>query len=476
MRKAAGVMISLAVLLSLDALLPRAGWMPAPLVTKSVLEARWWPASPPESKPDEVATTGVDEEAEEAVPPPPRKLPEPVKPTVVVASAPTPAPAPAKPVAPAPEKPAVAKAVVAHVKSFVAPPSAGWDDFRQRLDELEAGKRTKVRVIQLGDSEIAGDWVSRTVRHAFSQRWGEGGPGFALALAPWPWYAREGFKHEDPTGFTVKSFVFGSTTDGNYGPGGVAFDSSRKGASATLQIESPPPACEISFHYATMPDGGEIDIFADDRKLDHVTTAGPERGPAVKRYTLDACPSRLTATVVTSAKARLFGWTVESSTPGVVWSSLGVVSASAGHLRHYGTEQLVKALDELRPDLIVLSYGLNIVHTGVPPASSERGTFESILADLRMGMKDARCLAVSPYPVVVSQDGELSPSGAVAILAKYQRQAAGDAGCAFLDRELLAGGPQSGLKWLESKPRLLSGDYVHLTAAGSEHVGRQMAS
>ena len=67
------------------------------------------------------------------------------------------------------------------------------------------------------------------------------------------------------------------------------------------------------------------------------------------------------------------------------------------------------------------------------------------------------------------------PSPSLPILTRQQRQAAAEAGCAFLDREQLAGGPKAALKWLEAKPRILSGDYTHLTTVGAEKVGREMA-
>jgi lysophospholipase L1-like esterase len=478
MKKAVQLLIGVGVLLLIDAVLPRATWMPPALVTKNTFDARWWPSTPPAP----AATLVVDDLSDDEDEPAPKVIPTPPPPPVVVAETkgqPTVvvamAPAKPAPVAKAPRKTKPVQ-VEALPNSFVAPAIAGWDDFRARLAELEEGKRSKVRVVQLGDSEIAGDWVSRTLRRQFGNRYGEGGLGFSLAMAPWPWYWREGYRHTEPNGFLVKSFVFGKSADGNYGPGGIGFDSTHKGASATIVVEDPPEGgCEISFHYGTNPNGGDVDVFADAEKLERVSTVGPERLPAVKRYTLKECPEKLTATAATDAKVRIFGWSIESTKPGVVWSSLGVVSANAANLQHYSAAQLTQALQDLRPDLIVLGYGLNLVHTGQPPPSAERATFKAILSELRDGLKDARCLAISPYPIVVSQDGNLSASTAVSILARYQREAAEEVGCAFLDRERLSGGPEMGLKWLDSKPRLLSGDYVHLTEKGSERLGRQMA-
>jgi hypothetical protein len=481
MAKALRVLLGVCVLLGLDAALPRPGWLPPPLLSRSYLQAHLWHHDTTPA-PTLVADSSGPDAAEEEESPPRQDvthaLPPPIPASNLRHAALVGPPAP--PGTPLFQRgwAAVrrAEADSRPADAFVAAPNAGWDDFRGRLAELEAGQRTKVRVVQLGDSEIAGDWVSRTLRKQFGRRYGEGGPGFALALAPWPWYWREGYVHARPDGFAVRNFVFGHQGDGNYGPGGIGFDSTRKGASATVRLQKPPPgSCEVAFHYGTSADGGDVSVSADGAELDRMPTAGADRTPLVKHYTLKTCPGQLTATALSDKTVRIFGWSVESSRPGIVWSSLGVLSASASHLHHYSRAQLVQALENLRPDLVVVGYGLNLVHSGQAPPRSERALFESLLGEMREGLPEARCLALSPYPIVVSQDGALEPSAAVSVLARYQREAALQAGCAFLDRERMAGGPSTGLRWLESKPRYLSGDYVHLTEIGSEHMGMQIA-
>ena len=51
------------------------------------------------------------------------------------------------------------------------------------------------------EAGIAGDDVATTIRKAFVKRYGDAGPGFALAASPWDWYRREHFNHELPDGF-----------------------------------------------------------------------------------------------------------------------------------------------------------------------------------------------------------------------------------------------------------------------------------
>jgi lysophospholipase L1-like esterase len=82
---------------------------------------------------------------------------------------------------------------------------------------------------------------------------------------------------------------------------------------------------------------------------------------------------------------------------------------------------------------------------------------------------------MSPYPIAYAEGDQISPSPSTARLARIQRQVAQEQGCAFLDRLALEGGPKMAIRWLNTKPRILSGDYVHLTNQGSEKVGTDVA-
>ena len=76
-----------------------------------------------------------------------------------------------------------------------------------------------------------------------------------------------------------------------------------------------------------------------------------------------------------------------------------------------------------------------------------------------------------PYPVATKIKGnwELSPTVAKVIAA--QAKAARKNGCAFIDRFQELGGREALKAWRGKRPRLLSGDNVHLTREGSKRMG-----
>jgi len=344
-----------------------------------------------------------------------------------------------------------------------------------KVRAVQAGARSKARVVQLGDSEIAGDRFVSTLRADVAARIGLGGPGFALAAPPWHWYRRTGFATLAGPGFRARSFVFAKGNGGNFGPGGVAFDAVADDArvDATLEPAMTGGGCSVDLVYATQPGGGTLQIFADEQPVGTVSLDSEEE-VAAWHHTATRCPRKLSARVQ-RRPARVFGWSVASTSRGVVWTSLGTVGANATALSRYAPGRLGEALALLQPDLVVATYGLNLTGHGAPVPRSEGEQLQRVMAEIRARRPDTACLVMSPYPVLVDTEGTLAPSPSTKHLATIQRRAARAAGCLFLDRERLMGGPDVAVDWLNRKPRYLSGDYVHLTPEGASFVSRSVS-
>jgi lysophospholipase L1-like esterase len=353
---------------------------------------------------------------------------------------------------------------------------ATWLAFLDKVHAVQDGARDKVRVVQLGDSEIAGDRFVSTLRADTAARLGLGGPGFALAAPPWHWYRRAGFATLSSSGFRGRSFVFAKGNDGNFGPGGVAFDAEDDDAriEATLDPSLRSGGCTVELVYGASPAGGVVEIMLDGSVRGVVELAGEEAVRVWRSSVLSPCPQALAARVL-RRPARLFGWSVESLHHGIVWTSLGTVGANASALARYGVGRLGQALATLQPDLVVATYGLNLTGHGAAVPRTEGEQLKRLMNEVRALRPDTACLVMSPYPVLVDKDGALTPSTSTKHLATIQRRAAEAAGCVFLDRERFVGGPQKALEWFHQKPRYLSGDYVHLTPEGASFLARSVS-
>jgi lysophospholipase L1-like esterase len=366
-----------------------------------------------------------------------------------------------------------------HTTGWQPPPGLppAWQRLARKLHEREVQHTGIVRVVHFGDSEIAGDYVTGTLRARFGNRYGLAGPGFVLASQAWPTYLRTGWRVAD-TGWKSSAYVYGALKSGQYGPAGVALEAPAS-SSAQVALESPPKgACEVQFFHQTQPTGAKVQLLADKTVYAEVDTQVESQGEsrvAVHRHTFERCPRLLTVKTLPGRSAQVYGWNVEAASGGVLWSSMGVIAARSTQLTLYDDANLRESIAALAPDLLVLSFDLNNASVADAPNATYDRRLRLALRKIRAGLGDGACLVVGPYSVGLVDGGAVKASPTTAKVAKRQREAALDAGCAFLDRFELAGGAAATERWLQHKPKLLSGDYVHLTAAGSTFMGNTLA-
>lgn len=403
-------------------------WAPEPLLTPQAALPLLRPVRPPEPR---------------AVPSPPVALPAPVV---------VPAVAPARP--------------------GEDPAEGSWSGALDAFRDLEAGGRGHVRVVHLGDSEIVADGPTAVIRRRLTARFGHGGLGYAAATSPVRWYQVEGWTHRAGQGVQARTFPLGTAGTGRFGPGGVAFEA-QAGAFSTVTLRHARVGrCRLRFFYDRMPAGGEIELLLDGVSVARSSSDGPPE-LAAETLEVDRCPTDLSWRNH-GAYSRVFGWSVEYPGPGVVYSTLGVVGAQLRHLLHYEPGHLAESLAALEPDLVVLGYGLNLASMQVPPPPSYARDVATVLDRLRRGVPSAACLIVGPYPVGKPEGSHPEARNARRLTA-MQREAAEAAGCAFVDRFHLAGGAPAVARWRATYPRILSGDYRHLTHHGSERMGEALA-
>lgn len=370
---------------------------------------------------------------------------------------------------------AVPDATAAEIEDERPAPTT-WAGFVDKLRELERGERSKVRVIHLGDSELVADGTAGALRRVLAARFGLGGLGFSLPMLPLPWYLREHLTIKEGVGAKSYSYPHGRLRGGMYGPGGVAFDAAAGTHGWVVARHPQPGPCTITLFFAYQPSGGHVHVFGDGRELIDADTSGAERlGTARKRVT--SCPRELEL-ATSKRQTRFFGWSIDYDTRGIVWSNLGVISAQIPQLDHYAPGHLAEAMGALEPDLVVMTYGLNLAASSALPPAQYRFVVEEQIARIRRGTPNAACLVTGPYPVghARKDSGHNPESKNAAIISERQREAAEAAGCVFLDRFSLAGGARAASRWVAARPKLLSGDYHHLTVEGGERMGRAMAA
>jgi lysophospholipase L1-like esterase len=349
---------------------------------------------------------------------------------------------------------------------------ASWAQLRARLSS-----GAPIRAVHLGDSEIAGDAVASRIRAVLAERLGDAGPGFVLAAQSYSYYQRAGFRVSSPKGFTFRSALDGKKGR-VLGLGGMAFDAERAGASLSVRVQDVEGPCTVRFHYLEQPRGGTVAISADGKPVASLSTGGDAEAPKRAQWDFEQCPRSLSLTAA-RLPVKVHGWDVRRAGPGVSWSALGIVASSVTRLvGREGAPHLVKSVATLEPDLVVLGFGLNVVGRGwfESITAAEEKNLRALLEVLRAELPGTACVVMTPYPLVERFADVPTQSDLVHRLVERLRPVAVEAGCSFIDREALAGGPARALQWRTAKRRLLSTDNIHLTPAGADVVGEQVAN
>lgn len=395
-------------------------------------------------------------------------------PEVVAAAEPTPLP----PEARLPQRPpAVATPLVL--------PEGALDRFFESLAAAEDGEPGRVvRALHWGDSTIAADGITGTVRERMQERFGDGGPGFLAVHADPRWQIRPGVLRVQDGAWESLTITFGGAETPRYGLAGNVSTSGPEGEiTATLggrKIEGKrQPLHRFDVHYQLQPGGGTVTVKPRGHrgavlKTDHDTVRDRFRE-------LPAAQGATTLWVKThgDGPVTFYGVALETEGPGVTWETLGVAGSSIGSMTAYQAKYHMKSQVERRdPGLVVYQTGGNeLTYPSLLKGDGElyEESYLKVLDKLRAGAPDASCLLIGPLDQATRSRGNVVSKDNLDRMIRVQKRAAAAAGCAFWDARAAMGGEGAFARWLNHEPRYAWTDLIHLNGDGLELVGHSLA-
>lgn len=340
------------------------------------------------------------------------------------------------------------------------------------LATLEAGQSERARIVWLGDSHTASDFMTGPLRSSLQTRFGDGGPGFVPLSLPHVRNVlvatkRDGAWTCDP-GSPASSRP---QLDGMFGLAGQRCTASA-GASVTGSFFRATPnelSWEIVFRFPGKR--GEFEIAADTTKPALVrapssATNGEvrERRSSLLSYGIDANASESVRVRVTEGPVQVFGAFVEAKSPGLVLDAFGINGARSNTPMGWNESGLVGELEERQPDLLVLAYGTNEASDSVD-LQRYRDAYARLVSIVNGFPKGTSCLLFGP----TARRDPVAQLRTAAVDA-FQRKTATELGCAYVSVLSLMGGDDGFVTWARSKPALATKDGVHLTKAGYERL------
>lgn len=352
------------------------------------------------------------------------------------------------------------------------------DALRQFYDALEhtasEERGALTRVGHYGDSSIATDLITYTMRRRLQQRFGDGGHGFMLVARGTMPYLHRDVTHRASAGWEIRQIVASQDRTGLYGYGGVVYRAGA-GAFASFGTDDRGPVggrvSRFGLFYRRDPAGGSIRYRVDAGEPQMLSTRGAA-GDALEvidvpdgRHTMEIRPGG-------GGQIRLYGVTLEREGPGVVYDSLGLVGARARRLLNYDREHIAMQMELRDLDLLVLGFGGNEADDPLSRMPRYEAEFARVIRRMRAGRRSMSCLIFAPLDQAGrDQYGRMRTMPTVPLIVEAQRNAARQEGCAFYDTYAAMGGEGAMSNWARARPRLALADFRHATPAGYEVIG-----
>ncbi|HUT76726.1 MAG TPA: GDSL-type esterase/lipase family protein, partial [Polyangia bacterium] len=170
---------------------------------------------------------------------------------------------------------------------------------------------------------------------------------------------------------------------------------------------------------------------------------------------------------------RLFGVSLESDGPGVVYDTLGVNGGFFHTPLRWNGELIVEQIQRRNPDLIAVMYGANDADSRTIKPESYGRQVARVMERFRAAAPRAACLLLGPPDRRGGRMLDAETSQLDWIIA-VQEETAAAIGCAFLDLREMMGGAGSFDLW--QAQGLAQPDGVHLTAKGYQRLGQAVAA
>ena len=377
--------------------------------------------------------------------------------------------------------------------------------FLEALDNLDARRIPRVRVLQFGDSHTAADYWSGRIRARLQARFGDAGSGIILSGRPWRGYTHAGVSLQEGLHWPAQSLRSGDC-DGLVGlPGAsvapvpdqaftlqAAFGAFRvhllvppgSGSAQVLARVTDPddpgasaqPVPVPCLSTDPLPAGAPAEpVYAPAAEGVAPTLVPPAAEACLQILGLDGFSAeighRLALTL--PEHTRLLGVDLLSGRPGLIYDELGLNGAGLLDLARWKPELRRALLARIHPDLVVLAYGTNDMGMSAAAREGYPDSVRSLLQALR-AEAGAPILLIGPLDRLGRSKRERAALQADADwIIPTLREACLATGCAFWDARQAMGGSGALLRW--QRAGLAQPDLVHLNGAGYERLGDKTA-
>ena len=346
--------------------------------------------------------------------------------------------------------------------------------FYERLASVAREEEGAVARISLYSDSVNGtDLVTSALRRAMQKRFGDGGRGFLPIAKGWHTQYQRDVVWNDHKMWSTDVVNRGNAPGNRYGLAGVlARNRSRHAKSFFATVEDAQSGSAVARYrlfYQAWPRGGAVQLSIDDREPVVIETASETVDDRVFEISVEDGPHELMVRVA-EGHLRLYGVAMEREGPGVVVDSLMLIGARARRLALFDGDHFGKQIALRESDLVVFWMGGNDAESSYFDREGFVRDYSAGIAHARAERPEASCLVASVMDMGQRPSGRTRRR--VPGLVELERQLAHDQGCAFFDLFEAMGGAGTARRWFRSRPRMISGDYQHVTPPGAHEIGQ----
>lgn len=394
-----------------------------------------------------------------------------------------------KKIAPLPAPPAkdslAKKTGVLMFELYEGDTSTEWKHFFAKLQRVEKGDKTVVRIAWFGDSLIEGDLITQDVRNELQKKFGGKGVGFVPITTHVPGFRKtigwtfsdnwktysltDSVKHKVPYGAYGQVYVprnMRGVTDSV----AIEKDASKVKYSGAYssELKGLSPLYNVSLLYSKA-DSGDYILYrlnnGEEQKLELIASDKINRLIVNQNNPINSIEIRF----VPKDTLYVYGFTFESS-KGIVVDNYSLRGSSGIHLsgvKNRVFSQIQQALDY---DLIVMQYGVNVASEKTADYSWYSRSFTKTVNYLETIFTNTPILIVGCSDRSIKQDGNYITMPTIPSFISSQREIASNTQSSFWDLFTAMGGEGSMIKMADAKPALANKDYTHFKASGGKVI------
>jgi len=366
----------------------------------------------------------------------------------------------------------------------IAPPRDPMSVF---LDGLNRSRTEQVRILYYGDSQIEGDRITSYLRRYLRKEHGGTGPGLMLPVMPVT-YTRSFYVRASSNWkrYNYLSFRNGEISHNDLGPFMAFCRYMPEGSVSPYRVKSwirivPSVLADRSesqfdflrIFYRNSQGDVKIEVKAGDNPVMTDTLKSTED---IAEY---VCPLYNARNILIDFSGNtspdLYGISIESPT-GIVVDNIPQRGSAGLEFTMVGEDNLEQACKLLKPDLIVMHYGLNLATTIRNDYSYyELGLKRQI--ELLKDISPPTGMLVVGLTDMARQEGtQVKSYPNIPKIINAQRNASAGSGAVFWDARKAMGGQSSIVRWFNMNPPLAKPDYVHLTDQGADRLAQLMVN